>query len=77
MDAAEALGITQAGVSNANNCLGAQPGTALLLRTSRSVNLTIMSRLFHQCRQAIADPNKRPASAGLQPMGTRRIILRT
>jgi len=54
--AAEALAITQAGASNALKRLEAQLGTALLLRTTRSVSLTLDGEAFyHRCRQVLAD----------------------
>ncbi|MFJ1298688.1 LysR family transcriptional regulator [Pseudomonadota bacterium AL_CKDN230030165-1A_HGKHYDSX7] len=54
--AAEALDITQAGASNALKRLEAQLGTALLLRTTRSVSLTLDGEAFyHRCRQVLAD----------------------
>ncbi|SHL21737.1 LysR family transcriptional regulator [Phytopseudomonas punonensis] len=77
--AAEALGITQAGVSNAIKRLEAQVDTALLVRTTRSVNLTVDGEaFFHRCRQVLADLNDARlvlCRAGRQPTGTLRLSL--
>lgn len=77
--AAEALGITQAGVSNAIKRLETQLATALLVRTTRSVNLTVDGEaFFHRCRQVIADLNDARlvlCRAQRQPTGTLRVSL--
>lgn len=52
--AAEALDITQSGVSNAVKRLESQLGVGLLMRTTRSVRLTEEGQTFFQrCRQVI------------------------
>ncbi len=76
---AEALDITQAGVSNAIKRLETQLGTALLARTTRSVNLTVDGEaFFHRCKQVIADledARQVLTRARRQPTGTLRISL--
>jgi len=77
--AAQALGITQSGVSNAIKRLEAQLGTALLLRTTRSVSLTVDGEaFFHRCRQVLADlADARQVLTGArtQPTGILRVSL--
>lgn len=54
--AAETLDLGQSGVSNAIKRLEARLGTALLVRTTRSVNLTQDGEaFFHRCKQVLAD----------------------
>jgi DNA-binding transcriptional LysR family regulator len=54
--AAEALGITQSGASNAVSRLEAQLGVRLLARTTRRVNLTEDgAAFFDRCRQALGE----------------------
>jgi LysR family transcriptional regulator for bpeEF and oprC len=54
--AADDLGITQSGVSNAIKRLEEQTGTRLLARTTRRVSLTDDgAAFFDRCRQALAE----------------------
>jgi DNA-binding transcriptional LysR family regulator len=54
--AADELGITQSGVSNAIKRLEEQTGTRLLARTTRRVSLTDDgAAFFERCRQALAE----------------------
>ncbi len=77
--AAEALEITQSGVSNAIKRLEAQLGVGLLLRTTRSVKLTEDGEaFFHRCKQVIEDLEDAKEvlmRTRHQPAGTLRVSL--
>ena len=75
--AANELGITQSGVSNAIKRLEDQVGTLLLARTTRRVSLTEDgAAFFERCRQALAAIDEAEhvlKRAQLKPAGTLRI----
>lgn len=75
--AANDLGITQSGVSNAIKRLEDQVGTLLLARTTRRVSLTEDgAAFFERCRQALAaidEAERVLRRAQLKPAGTLRI----
>jgi LysR family transcriptional regulator for bpeEF and oprC len=75
--AADELGITQSGVSNAIKRLEDQTGTRLLARTTRRVSLTEDgAAFFERCRQALADLEEAELvlkTAQLRPSGTLRV----
>jgi len=75
--AAEDLGITQSGVSNAISRLEHQIGTRLLARSTRRVRLTEDgAAYFARCRQALADIAEAEAvlkATQLKPSGNLRI----
>lgn len=54
--AADALGITSAGVSKAVSRLEAHLGVMLVARTTRSVRLTLAGSVFHaRCKTILTD----------------------
>jgi LysR family transcriptional regulator, regulator for bpeEF and oprC len=75
--AADDLGITQSGVSNAIKRLEDQTGTRLLARTTRRVSLTDDgAAFFERCRQALADLEEAELvlkEAQLKPFGNLRV----
>jgi len=75
--AAEDLGITQSGVSNAIGRLEGQLGTRLLARTTRRVSLTEDgAAFFERCRQALAELDEAELvlkDAQLKPSGNLRV----
>jgi LysR family transcriptional regulator, regulator for bpeEF and oprC len=77
--AADDLGITQSGVSNAIKRLEEQTGTRLLARTTRRVSLTDDgAAFFERCRQALADIDEAEQvlkDAQLKPSGNLRVDL--
>lgn len=77
--AADELGITQSGVSNAIKRLEDQTGTRLLARTTRHVSLTEDgAAFFERCRQALAEIEEAELvlkEAQLRPAGTLRVDL--
>jgi LysR family transcriptional regulator, regulator for bpeEF and oprC len=77
--AADDLGITQSGVSNAIKRLEEQTGTRLLARTTRRVSLTDDgAAFFERCRQALAEIEEAElvlTEARLKPSGNLRIDL--
>jgi len=77
--AADDLGITQSGVSNAIKRLEGQTGTRLLARTTRRVSLTDDgAAFFERCRQALADIEEAEQvlkEAQLKPSGNLRVDL--
>ena len=77
--AADDLGITQSGVSNAIKRLEEQTGTRLLARTTRRVSLTDDgAAFFERCRQALAEIEEAEQvlkEAQLTPSGNLRVDL--
>ena len=77
--AAEELGITQSGVSNAINRLEDQLGVRLLARTTRRVGLTEDgAAFFERCRQVLAELEEAELvlrEARLKPIGRLRVDL--
>jgi DNA-binding transcriptional LysR family regulator len=77
--AADDLGITQSGVSNAIKRLEEQTGTRLLARTTRRVSLTDDgTAFFERCRQALAEIDEAEQvlkEAQLTPSGNLRVDL--
>jgi LysR family transcriptional regulator for bpeEF and oprC len=77
--AADELGITQSGVSNAIKRLEDQTGTRLLARTTRRVSLTEDgAAFFERCRQALAEIEEAELvlkAAQIKPSGNLRIDL--
>src|SRR5437588_8408111 len=77
--AAEDLGITQSGVSNAINRLEDQLGVRLLARTTRRVGLTEDgAAYFERCRQILADLDEAELvlkQTQVRPIGRLRIDL--
>jgi len=77
--AADDLGITQSGVSNAIKRLEDQTGTRLLARTTRRVSLTEDgAAFFERCRAALAEIEEAELvlkAAQLRPSGNLRIDL--
>jgi len=77
--AADDLGITQSGVSNAIKRLEEQTGTRLLARTTRRVSLTDDgAAFFDRCRQALAEIDEAEQvlkEAQLTPSGNLRVDL--
>ena len=77
--AAEELGITQSGVSNAINRLDDQLGVRLLARTTRRVGLTEDgAAFFERCRQVLAELEEAELvlrEARLKPIGRLRVDL--
>jgi LysR family transcriptional regulator, regulator for bpeEF and oprC len=77
--AADDLGITQSGVSNAIKRLEEQTGTRLLARTTRRVSLTEDgAAFFERCRQALADIDEAEQvlkDTQLTPSGNLRVDL--
>lgn len=75
--AADELGITQSGVSNAIKRLEDQTGTRLLARTTRRVSLTDDgAAFFERCRQALTDLEEAESmlkAAQLRPSGNLRV----
>ena len=75
--AADDLGITQSGVSNAIKRLEDENGTRLLARTTRRVNLTEDgAAFFERCRQALAEIEEAELvlrQGQLKPTGNLRI----
>src|SRR5690348_13422649 len=74
--AADELGITQSGVSNAIKRLEEQTGTRLLARTTRHVSLTEDGAFFERCRQALAEIDEAELmlrEARLAPSGNLRV----
>jgi DNA-binding transcriptional LysR family regulator len=75
--AADELGITQSGVSNAIKRLEQQTGARLLARTTRRVNLTEDgAAFFARCRQALAEIEEAEQvlrEARLTPSGNLRV----
>jgi DNA-binding transcriptional LysR family regulator len=75
--AADDLGITQSGVSNAIKRLEEQTGTRLLARTTRRVSLTEDgAAFFERCRQALAEIDEAELmlrEARLTPSGNLRV----
>jgi LysR family transcriptional regulator, regulator for bpeEF and oprC len=77
--AADDLGITQSGVSNAIKRLEEQTGTRLLARTTRRVSLTDDgAAFFERCRQALAEIEEAEhvlKETQLKPSGNLRVDL--
>jgi LysR family transcriptional regulator for bpeEF and oprC len=77
--AAEELGMSQSGVSNAISRLEDQLGVRLLARTTRNVNLTEDgTAFFERCRQILTDLDEAElvlTRARLKPVGRLRIDL--
>ena len=75
--AADDLGMTQSGVSNAIKRLEEQTGARLLARTTRRVNLTDDgAAFFERCRQALAEIDEAEIvlrEARLKPRGALRV----
>src|SRR5215471_9619934 len=77
--AAQSLGITQSGVSNAISRLEAQLGVRLLARTTRRVNVTEDGAAFlDRCRRILADLEEAEMVLGrarVTPTGRLRVDL--